>query len=228
MCTSTLIWWPYTFRCYVSKKTLGPYGIYQSLTYLTHLNVTTVMSFLMRASYTASRGMLPSLRIQRNRLQRNCIWSHRIVRFNTYFYIIIGTGTPSSISTLAFQSTSGYSFSLIHPITLKGMVCDCFRLCVWIVRGSVGRKQTAIPLTIITVLSCGCSTCHFQITNTLPSLILNPSTLTTLANSSCRILNWFGNNKIILELNERHMHINCVNENGLLKRKTENKTNLCV
>ncbi len=45
---------------------------------------------------------------------------------------------------------------------------------------------------------------------------------------SYRILNWLGNNKIILELNERHMYINCVNENGLLKRKTENKTNLCV
>ena len=44
---------------------------------------------------------------------------------------------------------------------------------------------------------------------------------------SCCILNWFGN-KIILELNERHMHINCVNENGLLKCKTENKTYLCA
>ena len=41
---------------------------------------------------------------------------------------------------------------------------------------------------------------------------------------SCCILNWFGNK----ELNERHMHINCVNENGLLKCKTENKTYLCA
>ncbi len=120
----------------------------ESLFYLTHLNVT-VMSFLMRASYTASRASFTTYPKEPSTTQlhlesQNCQVQHVL--------LYIGTGTLSSISTLAFQSTSGYSFSLIHPITLKGMVCDCFRLCVRIVRGSVGRKQTAIPLTIITVL----------------------------------------------------------------------------
>ncbi len=109
---------------------------------MTHLNVTTVMSFLMRASYTALRAS-----------------------FTTY---------PKELSTTQLHLESHrYRDTFVNKYTCFSeyfWISDHLeRYGVWLfqtlrLNSSVGRKQTAIPLTIITVLSCGCSTCHFQIT----------------------------------------------------------------